>query len=141
MHASTCSCLPARELFPPLPIDLFANGPPLTSTLARCTSLQAPGQLFLYEPVLSAGERRAAELLGCTLIPTDEECRRHVSKPTLFFMPHCGARLYNNVLYANWGPEAICNLVLVGNSFGAYALRHTDARLRESVPYLYRVWV
>ena len=95
--------------------------------------------MYLFEPVLGADELRAAELLGCTLIPDNEECRRSVTQPTLFFMPHCGARLYNNVLYANWSPEGVRNVVIVGNSFSGYALRHTAARLKECVPYLFRV--
>lgn len=37
-------------------------------------------------------------------------------------MPHCGRRLYSNLLCANWGPE-LRNVILIGNSFDHYVLR------------------
>ena len=36
---------------------------------------------------------------------------------TLFYMPHCGKALYNNLLWANWTPELLTNLLIIGNSF------------------------
>ncbi|TKR87419.1 hypothetical protein L596_011819 [Steinernema carpocapsae] len=35
----------------------------------------------------------------------------------LFFMPHCGHGLYNNLLWSNWDPQLLKNLVIVGNDF------------------------
>ena len=37
--------------------------------------------------------------------------------PTVFYMPHCGKALYNNLLWANWQPELLSLLTIVGNSF------------------------
>jgi hypothetical protein len=39
---------------------------------------------------------------------------------TVFYMPHCGRALINNVLWANWGPE-LARLLLVGNSLASIA--------------------
>jgi hypothetical protein len=39
---------------------------------------------------------------------------------TLFYMPHCGRALINNVLWANWGPD-LARLLLVGNSLDSIA--------------------
>lgn len=32
-------------------------------------------------------------------------------------MPHCGKSLYNNLLYANWSPDRLCHVIIIGNSF------------------------
>ncbi|KAK3753267.1 hypothetical protein QZH41_015210, partial [Actinostola sp. cb2023] len=47
------------------------------------------------------------------------EAKRSVSQPTLFYMPHCSKLLYNNVLWANWGPS-LKNVVIFGNGFSSY---------------------
>ncbi|KAK3085062.1 hypothetical protein FSP39_023661, partial [Pinctada imbricata] len=46
-----------------------------------------------------------------------QEGKRRVTEPTLFFMPHCSKSLCNNLLWANWSPWQLSNLVIVGNSF------------------------
>ena len=35
----------------------------------------------------------------------------------LFYMPHCGKALYNNLLYANWTIDNLNRLYIFGNSF------------------------
>mmetsp|Transcript_17402 Transcript_17402/g.34171 ORF Transcript_17402/g.34171 Transcript_17402/m.34171 type:complete len:395 (-) Transcript_17402:140-1324(-) len=39
---------------------------------------------------------------------------------TLYYMPHCPATLYNNVLRANWSREALSRMLLVGNRLSVY---------------------
>ncbi|GAB2283397.1 sensitivity to red-light reduced protein [Dionaea muscipula] len=78
------------------------------------------GDIEVFDPVLSATESRVLEALGCTVLTIDEQARRKAVKPTLFFMPHCEAVLYNNLLEANWEKELLSNMVLFGNSFEAY---------------------
>ncbi|KAK7316813.1 hypothetical protein RJT34_00542 [Clitoria ternatea] len=60
------------------------------------------------------------EALGCSVISINEHGRREALKPTMFFMPHCEAKLYNNLLHANWKPELLSNMVIFGNSFETY---------------------
>ena len=50
-------------------------------------------------------------------------CRRKVQTHTLVFMPHCGRAMYNNLLWANWSPENLAKLTLIGNSFLSYLER------------------
>jgi len=38
--------------------------------------------------------------------------------PTIFYMPHCGRTLSNNVLWANWG-SSLSKVLLLGNCFSA----------------------
>ncbi|XP_022742989.1 protein SENSITIVITY TO RED LIGHT REDUCED 1-like [Durio zibethinus] len=78
------------------------------------------GDIEVFDPVLSATESRVLEALGCSVLSVNEQGRRQTLKPTLFFMPHCEAELYNNLLQANWEVESLNRVALFGNSFEAY---------------------
>lgn len=48
-----------------------------------------------------------------------QEGKRSVcGEPTIFYMPHCGTALYNNLLWRNWSVDALSKVVIIGNSFG-----------------------
>nr|XP_010920766.1 protein SENSITIVITY TO RED LIGHT REDUCED 1 [Elaeis guineensis] len=74
----------------------------------------------LFDPVLSATECAVVRALGCTVVPVDEQGRREATVPTLFYMPHCEAALYDALLEANWRPSMLNRMVVLGNSFAAY---------------------
>ncbi|OMP07595.1 Sensitivity To Red Light Reduced-like, SRR1 [Corchorus olitorius] len=78
------------------------------------------GDIEVFDPVLSATESQVLEALGCSVLSVNEQGRRQAMKPTLFFMPHCEAELYNNLLQANWGVEPLNRVALFGNSFETY---------------------
>ncbi|XP_022764778.1 protein SENSITIVITY TO RED LIGHT REDUCED 1-like [Durio zibethinus] len=78
------------------------------------------GDIEVFDPVLSATESQVLESLGCSVLSVNEQGRRQAKKPTLFFMPHCEAELYNNLLQANWGVESLNRVALFGNSFETY---------------------
>ena len=59
--------------------------------------------LQLYDPLLSSLELAALCALGVEVLERNEEAKRRVSRCTVFYMPHCGQALYNNLLWANWG--------------------------------------
>ncbi|KAI4342792.1 hypothetical protein MLD38_027373 [Melastoma candidum] len=78
------------------------------------------GEIEIFDPVLSVTECRALETLGCSVLSINEQGCRCVLSPTLFFMPHCEAKLYDNLLRANWNTGKLSRLVLFGNSFQKY---------------------
>ncbi|KAJ0266713.1 hypothetical protein HA466_0006600 [Hirschfeldia incana] len=78
------------------------------------------GDIEVFDPILSATESSVIESLGCTVLSVNEQARREVLKPTLFFMPHCEANLYSNLLQANWRIDRLSRIVLFGNSFQMY---------------------
>ena len=82
----------------------------------RCVSVS----VSVFDPVLSALEKDVLEALGCSIITKNEQAKRVVSEPTLFYMPHCPRGMYNNVIWANWG-ERLDNVGILGNSLTAYA--------------------
>lgn len=84
-------------------------------------------------------------------------CRRRVQTCTLFYMPHCGKAMYNNLLWANWSPQNLSQVALIGNSFQSYMERsvmynsiqsntttfyRTPHRvLREKAPFIFKLCV
>lgn len=68
---------------------------------------------------------------GVEAIQVNEEGKRVVREDgmTLFYMPHCGHVLYNNVLWANWGP-GVSRVCIVGNSF-ARIMRQRECSLHH----------
>ncbi|KAG7945864.1 hypothetical protein I3843_14G009300 [Carya illinoinensis] len=78
------------------------------------------GDIEVFDPILSATESQVLEALGCSVLSVNEQGHRRALKPTIFFMPHCEAELYDNLLHANWGVELLNRVVLFGNSFETY---------------------
>lgn len=77
----------------------------------------------VYDPVLSQSECKVIQGLGCSPIAVNEEGRRTIDRPTVFYMPHCEDWLYDNLLQANWTPQKLSRLVILGNSFSSYQER------------------
>lgn len=80
--------------------------------------LAAPPEL--YDPAFSELDRALLARLGLELIAKDEQGARAVEEPTLFFLPHLEAALCDNLLRANWSPERLPRVALLGNSFATY---------------------
>ncbi|KAK7283932.1 hypothetical protein RIF29_13682 [Crotalaria pallida] len=94
------------------------------------------GNLEVFDPILSVTESRVLEAFGCSVISMNEHGKREALKPIMFFMPHCEAELYNNLLQANWKPELLSNVVILGNSFEEY---EQHASLCKNSPVLHSV--
>ncbi|XP_054749280.2 uncharacterized protein LOC129254783 [Lytechinus pictus] len=106
--------------------------------LVLLNSLISPKSCYLYDPNFTEVEKEILEKLGFSLINKNEEGKRKSSQPTLFFMPHCGKPLYNNLLWANWSLE-LSNIIILGNSFNNFSERFTDKLLKEEVPYIHKI--
>ncbi|XP_016441655.1 protein SENSITIVITY TO RED LIGHT REDUCED 1-like [Nicotiana tabacum] len=78
------------------------------------------GEVEVFDPVISLAESKVLAALGCSVLTVNEQGRRQTLKPMMFFMPHCEAELYDNLLEANWRPDLLDNIILFGNSFEAY---------------------
>eukprot|EP00873_Tetraselmis_striata_P030011 jgi/Tetstr1/450275/TSEL_037311.t1 len=80
-----------------------------------CELLHSLGLRFTHNPKalvrVSAWQARtrAARAVGRT--------------PTLFYLPHCEAKLCNALLGANWSPDALSRMAVLGNSFATIAGR------------------
>lgn len=102
-------------------------------------SIQLKGKILIYDPILQDLENNLLEGLGCEIIQINEEAKRKVVIKTLFFMPHCGKALYNNLLWANWKPDLLQNLIILGNSFADYQTRSLSNHLEKEAPYIFKL--
>ncbi|KAM0903645.1 hypothetical protein ACQ4PT_018531 [Festuca glaucescens] len=127
------SLAPARLSL--LGVGSFESSPAARLQLALAALLRRdllPGSSAtadLFDPVLSAVECAAAVALGFAVPSLDDGGRCRVAEPTLFYMPHCEASLYDALLDANWEPRAqLSRVCLLGNSFRRYALQAEENR-------------
>ena len=60
------------------------------------------------------------------LLYFQEGCRT-VNSCTIFYKPHCGRALYNNLLWSNWSCNKLSNIILIGNSFNAMQERFSKS--------------
>jgi hypothetical protein len=73
---------------------------------------------------------------------TREECDKYAGPdaqptkdPTFWFMPHCEAVLYENVLKANWeNPSVLRSHVFLGNNFQSYTERWAQRKTSKGCP-------
>lgn len=72
----------------------------------------------VYDPLFNQAEVSVLNSLGVTVLSENEEGKRSIQgQPTVFYMPHCGTALYNNLLWSNWSIDALSRVVIIGNSF------------------------
>ncbi|XP_026575266.1 SRR1-like protein [Pseudonaja textilis] len=98
-----------------------------------------PEMCFVFDPVFSTLEIEVLSGLGFTMLPWNEEGKRSIEGPTLFYMIHCGKALYNNLLWSNWSAEALSQMVVVGNSFRGFEERLLAKVFRENYSYIAKV--
>lgn len=78
--------------------------------------------IVYYDPCVTPLETKVLSELNIELLATNEQGKRSVRNlPTLFFMPHCPLRLYENVFWANWDVLTSVPIIVFGNSLHTYA--------------------
>ncbi|KAL0089452.1 SRR1-domain-containing protein [Phycomyces blakesleeanus] len=98
--------------------------------------LKIPGKMYIYDPVMTDLDKKVCNEQEIEIIEENEEGKRVVTKPTLFYMPHCGRGLYSNTLSVNWNQENLQNITLIGNRFDMYVGSQLDRDLKRECPYL-----
>nr|XP_006213636.1 SRR1-like protein isoform X1 [Vicugna pacos] len=95
---------------------------------------------WVYDPLFSQLEIAVLNTLGVTVLSENEEGKRSVrGEPTVFYMPHCGTALYNNLLWRNWSADALSKMVVIGNSFRGLEERLLTRILQKHYPYIAKV--
>ncbi|CAO2629060.1 SRR1-like protein [Lemmus lemmus] len=95
---------------------------------------------WVYDPLFSCTEVSALTALGVTVLRENEEGKRSVQgQPTVFYMPHCGTALYNNLLWSNWSVDALSRVLIIGNSFRGLKERLLTRILQKSYPYIAKI--
>ncbi|XP_023244184.1 SRR1-like protein [Centruroides sculpturatus] len=93
---------------------------------------------LLYDPIFSKLDWKILTRFHCRAIRKNEEGKRKIDGRTLFFMPHCGRPLYNSILWANWSPDGLNDVILIGNSFNNFVFSLPEKTLNK-FSYLCRV--
>ncbi|XP_028820909.1 SRR1-like protein [Denticeps clupeoides] len=120
---SFSSCVSARYQLAMLLLLLEA----LRVPVERCS---------VYDPVFTSAECGTLRDLGFTVLTENEEGKRAVSRPTLFYLMHCGKALYNNLLWRNWSLQALPKVMVIGNSFHGIQERILQRELQRDYTYL-----
>ncbi|KAK9971047.1 hypothetical protein ABG768_026943 [Culter alburnus] len=112
----------------------------LAMLLLLLETLQIPvGSCSVYDPVFSASECDALKELGFTVLTENEEGKRPVYQPTLFYLMHCGKALYNNLLWRNWMPQTLQKIIIIGNSFHGIQERMLQREFERDYSFLSNV--
>ena len=98
-----------------------------------------PIKCHVYDPVFNDTDKELVVINGFSLIPFNEEGCRPVDSPTIFYMPHCGKLLYDNVLRANWSCNRLSKVIIIGNKFNHYRERIVRSQLEREAPCIDRV--
>ncbi|KAM8760562.1 SRR1-like protein [Acanthopagrus schlegelii] len=90
----------------------------------------------VYDPVFSSGERDVLGELGLTVLTENEEGKRLATKPTLFYLMHCGKALYNNLLWKNWSTQHLPLMIIIGNGFSGMRDRTIEREFKRDYGYI-----
>ncbi|EFA86277.1 hypothetical protein PPL_00839 [Heterostelium album PN500] len=97
--------------------------------------------VYIFDPVMSESDKRLVEHFQIKLITINEEAKRQINtdlidRYTLFYMPFCPRKLYDNVLWANFSISSLRQTIILGNSFDRYNEMHLPPD-QEYLPYCY----
>lgn len=93
-----------------------------------------------YDPMWMQHDKEVVKHFGMKLIEKNEECCKNVGKTrTLFYMIHCDKHLYNNLLWANWDPDSLHEIIIVGNSFNTMQETTPNRILKSEFKYIHSV--
>ncbi|KAG5534661.1 hypothetical protein RHGRI_022700 [Rhododendron griersonianum] len=74
------------------------------------------GGVEVFDPMMSPADCKVVEMFGCSVLAINEQCKRQVEKPTLFFLPYLDNDLVGNLLEANFCPARLNKMVVLSNS-------------------------
>ena len=94
----------------------------LLLAMARAWGISQPDMLA-FDPAFTTTDERILDSFGITTLQTNNEGKYPAAEQgiTLFYMPHCDMWLYSNLMWANWSAGSLTRLIIIGNSFEAYA--------------------
>ncbi|XP_020505579.2 SRR1-like protein [Labrus bergylta] len=109
----------------------------LAMLLLLLDSVQIPlKNCSVYDPVFSSGERDVLRELGLTVLTENEEGKHFATRPTFFYLMHCGKALYNNLLWKNWSPQRLPQLIIIGNGFSGMKDRTIEREFKCDYSYI-----
>ncbi|KAI8815050.1 hypothetical protein BJ742DRAFT_733571 [Cladochytrium replicatum] len=92
--------------------------------------------MVFFDPVVTDIDKQVIREFDVQIEGVNEYGKRRTTKTTVYYMPHCGEVLYSNLLWANWSPESLARIAVIGNSFDAYNTIKLATNLERTAPYL-----
>lgn len=89
-----------------------------------------------FDPILVQKEKEALGILNYEVLTENNEGKYSADHPTLFYLPHCPKQITNNLLYANWNPAGLQNLILICNSFKSIVDTTPERLLRPNAHFI-----
>jgi len=93
-------------------------------------------KVFLCDPIFYDEEIEIIKTYNFNVARENIECMLECSSPTFLFLPHCPKQLSNNLLYSNWSPNSLQNLVIFSNSFNNIVERTPTKVLAQNASYI-----
>lgn len=93
-------------------------------------------EALYYDPIFRQSEKDLLQKLDCLVMSENCEAKYEADVETLFYMPHCPNCLTNNLLWRNWQPKYLKNIVLINNSFESLLCSKPERLLRLDASYI-----
>ncbi|KAJ1994081.1 hypothetical protein GGI25_000882 [Coemansia spiralis] len=93
-------------------------------------------KILAFDPVTTESDILTYTQVGISMIPVNEQAKRKAAIQTLFYMPHCGQVLYENVVSANWSLEQLSRIMLIGNSLQRYLDSQGEVEFAKRSPHI-----
>jgi len=87
----------------------------LSCALALQRKINSDKSILFFDPCSTHFEMSFLEEMGAARVLSDSQ--EKTDDNCVFFLPHCPAELYDNVLFSNWGSRI---LFIIGNSLKTY---------------------
>ncbi|KAH7912131.1 SRR1-domain-containing protein [Hygrophoropsis aurantiaca] len=108
----------------------------LAFLIRLCASFDiAPSTVSVYDPVFTDADQELFQVLGMTPLKDNKA----LGCPTILYMPHCGIKLYENILRENWTAPQLATIVFIANRLGEYVDNNPAFKLNRDYPCLNRL--
>jgi len=91
-----------------------------------------PCKIYVNDPIFYKEEISIIEECKINVVLENLECRLQCSERSFIFLPHCPKQMTNNLLFSNWSPNLLSNLVIFCNSFCNTMERNTRENIERN---------
>ncbi|KAK2460614.1 hypothetical protein APHAL10511_007084 [Amanita phalloides] len=95
-------------------------------------------RISIYDPIFSQDDLLLLRELNLTVLSDNENGLHSMQSSAIVYMPHCDMGLYENLLKANWKPDAT-KLLFIANQLSDYLVNNPLHTMKAKAPYLVEV--
>ncbi|TDL27518.1 hypothetical protein BD410DRAFT_425041 [Rickenella mellea] len=98
-----------------------------------------PQNVLACDPIFSDGDVSCLRQCDVVQLTDNKMGKYRLDKPSIAFMPHCTATLYENLLRENWSTACLSNIVVIGNCLAEYVDATPVRKLQTEYPCIARL--